>query len=96
MNTLRTFVAALLASATIQATAASAADESAPANTADRPQALARACFGGLEDGKVVVREAHLADASEQTTVENCRIGGGITNQMPRSPTIALGRPAFA
>ena len=63
---------------------------------AEQPQAQARACYGGLEDGKVVVRAGHFADESAETTVERCRVGGGITGRMPRSPTIAAGRPAFA
>lgn len=62
----------------------------------EQPQAQARACYGGLEDGKVVVRAGHFADESAETTVERCRVGGGITGRMPRSPTIAAGRPAFA
>ena len=63
---------------------------------AEQPQAQARACYGGLEDGKVVVRAGRLADEFAETTVERCRVGGGITGRMPRSPTIAAGRPAFA
>lgn len=62
----------------------------------EQPQGQARACYGGLEDGKVVVRAGHFADESAETTVERCRVGGGITGRMPRSPTIAAGRPAFA
>ena len=62
----------------------------------EQPQAQARACYGGLEDGKVVVRTGRLADEFAETTVERCRVGGGITGRMPRSPTIAAGRPAFA
>lgn len=65
-------------------------------NGAEQPQAQARACYGGLEDGKVVVRAGHFADESAETTVERCRVGGGITGRLPRSPTIAAGRPAFA
>ena len=63
---------------------------------AEQPQAQARACYGGLEDGKVVVRAGRLADEFAETTVERCRVGGGTTGRMPRSPTIAAGRPAFA
>lgn len=71
-------------------------DVSEVLNGAEQPQAQARACYGGLEDGKVVVRAGHFADESAETTVERCRVGGGITGRMPRSPTIAAGRPAFA
>ena len=62
----------------------------------DAKQPQARACYGGLEDGKVVVRAGRLADEPAETTVERCRVGGGITGRMPRSPTIAAGRPAVA
>lgn len=104
MNALRILVAALLASAAAQAVAAERAAatagdptaERAASNDVEHPHALARACFGGLEDGKVVVLKAHLADGSEQTTVEGCRIGGGVTNRLPRSPTIAMGRIVIA
>ena len=86
---------------------ASAADRAAPPKErpgeasevlkgAEQPQAQARACYGGLEDGKVVVRAGRLVDEFAETTVERCRVGGGTTGRMPRSPTIAAGRPAFA
>ena len=96
-------VTVLLASGVAQAAAggnppseAPAADERAAANDAERAHAAARACFGGLEDGKLVVLKARLADGLEQTTVEGCRVGGGVTNRLPRSPTIALGQTVFA
>lgn len=103
MNTLA--LAALLGA--FACAGANAADRAAPPkerpgevsevlNGTERPQAQARACYGGLEDGKVVVRAGHFADESAETTVERCRVGGGITGRMPRSPTIAAGRPAFA
>lgn len=103
MNTLA--LAALLGA--FACAGANAADRAAPPevrpgkvsevlNGAEQPQAQARACYGGLEDGKVVVRAGHFADESAETTVERCRVGGGITGRMPRSPTIAAGRPAFA
>lgn len=62
---------------------------------AKQPRPQARACYGGLEDGKVVVRAGRLAEPAE-TTVERCRVGGGFTDRMPRSPTISAGRPAVA
>ena len=103
MNTLA--LAALLGA--LACAGANAADRAAPPKErlgevsevlkgAEQPQAQARACYGGLEDGKVVVRAGHFADESAETTVERCRVGGGITGRMPRSPTIAAGRPAFA
>ena len=102
MNTLA--LAALLGA--FACAGANAADRAAPKEQpgevsevlkgAEQPQAQARACYGGLEDGKVVVRAGRLADEFAETTVERCRVGGGITGRMPRSPTIAAGRPAFA
>lgn len=96
-------VMALLASGVAQAAAGDSPPTEAPtvheraaADDAERSHAAARACFGGLEDGKLVVLKARLADGSEQTTVEGCRVGGGVTNRLPRSPTIALGQTVFA
>lgn len=102
MKALHILVTALIASGAAQAAAggppteAPTANERAAANDAERSHAAARACFGGLEDGKLVVLKARLADGSEQTTVEGCRVGGGVTNRLPRSPTIALGQTVFA
>ena len=103
MNTLR--LAALLA--TLVCASLHAAEDAGQAGAqppprgevsqdAKQPQPQARACYGGLEDGKVVVRAGRLADEPAETTVERCRVGGGFTDRMPRSPTISAGRPAVA
>lgn len=53
-------------------------------------------CYGGLEDGKTVVRNADLADDATQTTAKGCRLGAGAVARAPQSPTILAGRPVVA
>ena len=55
-----------------------------------------RRCYGGLEDGKTVVRNADLADDVAQTTLKGCRLGGGAVARAPQSPTISAGWPPVA
>lgn len=53
-------------------------------------------CYGGMEDGKTIVRAADIANAAEQSTSRECRIGGGETARAPRSPSINAGRTVVA
>ena len=59
------------------------------------PQARAKPvqrCYGGVEDGKTIVRAADLGNAAEQATSRECRVGGGETARAPQSPSINAGR----
>ena len=79
------------------ATVASASEHAEPAAKAGSTQdagmfvAPRRRCYGGLEDGKTVVRSADLADDAAQTTLKGCRLGGGAVARAPQSPTISAG-----
>lgn len=53
--------------------------------------ARVRMCFGGLQDGKVVV-ETSVKDGSAETTKKRCGIDGGMDARAPRSPRIAARR----
>ena len=59
---------------------------------AEVPAKLFKRCYGGLEDGKVIVREDELTDEASQTTHRRCRIDGGSAQRAPRSPSIAASR----
>lgn len=50
----------------------------------------ARMCFGGYEDGKVIVRR--VKDATAETTATACRIDGGSHARAPQSPILAARR----
>ena len=62
--------------------------------SSDAPKAhrTARICFGGAEDGKVVVSKGQVEDGVAQTTLEGCRIGGGAHARAPQSPLLAARR----
>ena len=62
--------------------------------SSDAPKAhrTARICFGGTEDGKVVVSKGQVEDGVAQTTLEGCRIGGGAHARAPQSPLLAARR----
>lgn len=67
------------------------ADTGASAST-DVPVKPFQRCYGGLEDGKVILREDELTDDASQTTQRRCRIDGGSVQRAPRSPSIAASR----
>ena len=50
----------------------------------------ARMCFGGYEDGKVIVRR--VKDATAETTATACRIDGGSHARAPQSPILSARR----
>ncbi len=62
----------------------------APANQG--PRSLVRRCYGGLEDGKVIVREGQVVDNAVETTLNGCQVDGGAAARAPQSPTISAGR----
>ena len=62
--------------------------ESATAET-DGPL---RMCFGGYEDGKVIVTQGRIQDAALETTAQACRIDGGSDARAPQSPLLAARR----
>ena len=66
--------------ATVDAEVGAASDGNAPA----------RMCFGGYEDGKVIVRR--VKDAAAETTATACRIDGGSHARAPQSPILAARR----
>ena len=63
-----------------------------PFGDAPAANAPARMCFGGIEDGKVVVPEGRVADAGVETTAGRCRIDGGSDARAPQSPRLAARR----
>ena len=67
------------------------ADEAGSAQDAGTFAVPRQRCYGGLEDGKTVVRSADLADDAAQTTLKGCRLGGGAVARAPQSPTISAG-----
>lgn len=76
-----------------------AAERPAPALAAPEqgvvmPKRPQRVCFGGLEDGKTIVRGGHVIDGATQTTASACRIDGGGAVRSPQSPVIAAKRDA--
>lgn len=66
--------------ASVEAEVGAAADGNTPA----------RMCFGGYEDGKVIVRR--VKDAAAETTATACRIDGGSHARAPQSPILAARR----
>lgn len=55
-------------------------------------QAPTRMCFGGYEDGKIIVSQGRVKDAAAETTAKTCRIDGGSDARAPQSPLIAARR----
>lgn len=43
-------------------------------------------CFGGLEDGKIIVSEPYLENPYQQTTHLGCEVDGGSPATMPDLP----------
>lgn len=43
-------------------------------------------CFGGLEDGKIIVTEPYLENPYKQTTRLGCEVDGGSPATMPDLP----------
>ncbi len=43
-------------------------------------------CFGGLEDGKIIVTEPYLENPYKQTTRLGCEVDGGAPVTMPDLP----------
>lgn len=61
-------------------------------DAAPDPDAPPRMCFGGYEDGKVIVAQGRVKDAAVETTATGCRIDGGSQARAPQSPLIAARR----
>ncbi len=76
--------------------ASDAAPAKEPAHSRQGTGALVRMCYGGLEDGKTIVRQGRIVDAARETTSAGCRIDGGVVGRAPQSPTIAAWRIAVA
>ena len=68
--------------ATVDAEVGAASDGNTPA----------RMCFGGYEDGKVIVPQGRVKDAAAETTATACRIDGGSHARAPQSPILAARR----
>jgi len=51
-----------------------------------------RMCFGGYEDGKIVVSQGRVRDATVETTAKACRIDGGSDARAPQSPLLTARR----
>ena len=43
-------------------------------------------CFGGLEDGKIIVSEPYLRNPYRETTRLGCEVDGGVPVTMPDLP----------
>lgn len=73
---------------------AQVSQEPKAAESSDAPKAhrTAQVCFGGAENGKVVVSKGQVEDSVVQTTLEGCRIGGGAHARAPQSPLLAARR----
>ena len=101
---MRGFVAALVALAAVCCADLAGAEETSPApddsaavdvemDAAPHPaDAPPRMCFGGYEDGKVIVAQGRVKDAAAETTATVCRIDGGSQARAPQSPLIAARR----
>ena len=87
--------AAILA-ALVFAVGGMAAEQPAQADSANAPTKPVRICYGGLDDGKTIVRRGQVTDNAIETTLNACRIDGGSAVRAPQSPTIATGRPVIA
>lgn len=96
---MRGFSTLLAVLAALCCAAFSAAEEAAPSQDetatvdevgAANANAPARMCFGGYEDGKVIVRR--VKDATAETTATACRIDGGSHARAPQSPILAARR----
>ena len=70
-----------------------AKEDAAPAAATEG--APTRMCFGGYEDGKVIVTKDQIQDAALETTAQACRIDGGADARAPQSPVLATRRYAF-
>ena len=49
-------------------------------------------CFGGYEDGKIIVSQGRVKNATVETTAKTCRIDGGSSARAPQSPLLAARR----
>lgn len=82
------FVLAVLASPCALADHATTAPDStgaAAAGAASRGPSD-NLCFGGLEDGKIIVSEPYLENSFKQTTRLGCEVDGGSPVTMPDLP----------
>lgn len=68
--------------ASVDADIGAASDENAPS----------RMCFGGYEDGKVIVPQGRVKEAGAETTATACRIDGGSDARAPQSPLLSARR----
>lgn len=100
---MRGFSTPLAILAAVCCAALSAAEEAPPpqqepasvdaeVGTASDANTPARMCFGGYEDGKVIVPQGRVKDAAAETTATACRIDGGSHARAPQSPILAARR----
>jgi hypothetical protein len=80
-RTIATLLAALLLASSLSASAAPA-DETTEA----RIEPSDNLCFGGLEDGKIIVGERYLKNPYRETTRLGCEVDGGSPVTMPDLP----------
>lgn len=67
--------------------AALATEPAAGSDAADaRREPSDNLCFGGLEDGKIIVAEPYLENPYKQTTRLGCEVDGGSPATMPDLP----------
>ena len=83
--------AAIVIIATFLGSAQSAwASAAVPSGATDPEEARAEPtdnlCFGGLEDGKIIVGEAYLQNPYRETTRLGCEVDGGAPETMPDLP----------
>lgn len=76
--------AVLLAAASLAPLGAAVAAE--PAGDEARLEPTDNLCFGGLEDGKIIVSEPYLENPYRQTTHLGCEVDGGSPATMPDLP----------
>lgn len=62
------------------------ADGAEPSDDAASVQPSDNLCFGGLEDGKIIVSEQFLKNPYRQTTRLGCEVDGGAPVTMPDLP----------
>ena len=86
-----TFLAAV-----VFALGATAAERAPATQSNSAPVVPVRVCYGGLEDGKIIVRSEQAGNNAAKTTLNVCRINGGSIVRAPQSPTLAAKRDTIA
>jgi len=87
LNPLRTLIFVLLTTLAPFSTALADESVAGPGETGDaRREPSDNLCFGGLEDGKIIVTEPYLENPYRQTTRLGCEVDGGSPATMPDLP----------